>query len=83
MLLAISFRREAGSHGKDVKGLIRVHEFFKLEQVVCAKPTIRNRSNGTNGSIETRKNLWRSLKIPYRTVINCGGDGAQALRKMT
>ena len=31
------FRREAGSHGKDVKGLIRVHEFFKVEQVVLCE----------------------------------------------
>ena len=36
------FRREVGSHGKDAKGLMRVHEFFKLEQVVLLKRPTKN-----------------------------------------
>ena len=50
-------RREAGSHGKDVKGLIRVHEFLSWNKLFCARPTIKNRSNGTSGSTGTRRNL--------------------------
>jgi len=68
------FRREAGSHGKDVKGLIRVHEFFKLEQVVLCEANHET-------SVELHEELNRnteefieSLGIPYHTVVNCGGD---------
>ena len=68
------FRREAGSHGKDVRGLIRVHEFFKWEQVVLCKADHEE-------SVKTHEWLNRNteefielLKIPYRTVANCGGD---------
>lgn len=75
-ILAFSpcFRREAGSYSKDVKGLIRVHEFFKFEQVVLCE-------NSHEESVKYHEELNRnieefieSLKIPYRTVINCGAD---------
>lgn len=68
------FRREAGSHGKDVKGLIRVHEFFKLEQVVICEA-----SHETSVALheEITKNveeLLQELGLHYHIVINCGGD---------
>jgi len=75
-LLAYSqcFRREAGAHGKDVRGLIRVHEFFKWEQVVLCEA-----SHAT--SVEMHETINRNteefmelLGIPYHTVVNCGGD---------
>ena len=68
------FRREAGSHGKDVKGLIRVHEFYKLEQVIISEA---NHESSVKFHEEINKNteeFIESLKIPYHTVINCGGD---------
>lgn len=68
------FRREAGSHGKDVKGLIRVHEFYKMEQVVLCEA---NHETSVKLHEELNKNteeFIESLGIPYRTVINCGGD---------
>ncbi|MEK7564040.1 MAG: serine--tRNA ligase [Patescibacteria group bacterium] len=68
------FRREAGSHGKDVKGLIRVHEFYKMEQVVLCEA---NHETSVKFHEEINKNteeFIESLGIPYRTVINCGGD---------
>lgn len=68
------FRREAGSHSKDVKGLIRVHEFFKFEQVVLCEAS---HDESTKYHEEINRNteaFIESLKIPYRTVINCGGD---------
>jgi len=68
------FRREAGSHGKDVKGLIRVHEFFKFEQLILC---IANHEESVKLHEEINKNteeFIESMKIPYRTVINCGAD---------
>ncbi len=68
------FRREAGSHGKDIKGLIRVHEFYKLEQVVLCEA---NHEISVKLHEELNRNIEEfieSLDIPYHTVINCGGD---------
>jgi len=68
------FRREAGSYGKDVKGLIRVHEFFKFEQLILC---IANHEESVKLHEEINKNteeFIESMKIPYRTVINCGAD---------
>jgi len=68
------FRREAGSHGKDVKGLIRVHEFYKFEQVILCEA---NHETSVKLHEELNRNteeFIESLGIPYRTVINCGGD---------
>jgi len=68
------FRREAGSHGKDVNGLIRVHEFFKVEQVILCEA---NHEVSVKLHEEINRNteeFIESLGIPYRTVINCGGD---------
>ncbi len=68
------FRREAGSHSKDTKGLIRVHEFFKWEQVVLTEASHA-------ASVELHEELTKNaeeflqlLKLPYRVVVNCGGD---------
>ena len=68
------FRREAGSHGKDVRGLIRVHEFYKMEQVVLCEA---NHETSVKLHEELNRNteeFIESLGLPYRTVINCGGD---------
>ncbi|HXK34955.1 MAG TPA: serine--tRNA ligase [Candidatus Paceibacterota bacterium] len=68
------FRREAGSYGKDVKGLIRVHEFFKLEQVILCEgnheTSVRFHEELTKNSEE----IVQALGLPYRVVVNCGGD---------
>lgn len=68
------FRREAGSHGKDVKGLIRVHEFFKLEQVVLCEADHQESVKWHEWVNRNTEEFMESLNIPYRTVINCGGD---------
>ena len=68
------FRREAGSYGKDVKGLIRVHEFYKLEQLILCEAkheTSVKLHEEINRNVEE---FIETLGIPYRTVINCGGD---------
>jgi len=68
------FRREAGSHSKDVKGLIRVHEFFKLEQVVLCEADHTESVKYHEEINQNTEEFIQSLGIPYRVVANCGGD---------
>jgi seryl-tRNA synthetase len=68
------FRREAGSHSKDVKGLIRVHEFFKLEQVVLCEASHETSVKIHEEINRNTEEFIESLGIPYHTVTNCGGD---------
>jgi seryl-tRNA synthetase len=68
------FRREAGAHGKDTKGLIRVHEFFKFEQVILCEA---NHETSVAFHEELTKNaeeILQGLGLPYHVVVNCGGD---------
>jgi seryl-tRNA synthetase len=68
------FRREAGSHGKDVRGLIRVHEFFKWEQVVLCEASHEKSVEMHDWLNRNTEEFIEMLKIPYHTVVNCGGD---------
>jgi len=68
------FRREAGSHSKDVKGLIRVHEFFKLEQVVLCEASHEESVKQHEALNRNTEEFIESFGIPYHTVVNCGGD---------
>jgi seryl-tRNA synthetase len=71
------YRREAGSHSKDVKGLIRVQEFYKWEQVILCEAT-HAASVALHEEINRNtEEFIESLGIPYHTVINCGGDLGQ------
>jgi seryl-tRNA synthetase len=75
------FRREAGTYGKETKGLIRVHQFDKVEQFSFAHP------DASWDEFETiranQEDLLQSLDIPYRVVVMCGGDlGASAAKKV-
>jgi seryl-tRNA synthetase len=71
------YRREAGSHGKDVKGLIRVHEFFKVEQVVLCEASHEESVRLHEWINRNTEEFIESLGIPYRTVLNCGADIGQ------
>ena len=68
------FRREAGSHGKDTKGLMRVHEFFKLEQVVLCEASHEESVKLHEEITENSEKIMQALNIPYRVVVNSGGD---------
>ncbi|MFA6554131.1 MAG: serine--tRNA ligase [Candidatus Paceibacterota bacterium] len=71
------YRREAGAHGKDVRGLIRVQEFYKFEQVIICEA---NHETSVKHHEEVNRNIEEfieSLNIPYHTVVNCGGDLGQ------
>jgi seryl-tRNA synthetase len=68
------FRREIGAHGKDVKGLIRVHEFYKFEQVVLSEASHEASVAYHEELTRNTEEFIESLNIPYHTVVNCGGD---------
>lgn len=68
------FRREAGSHGKDVKGLIRVHEFYKLEQVIICEASHEESVKLHEEVNKNTEEFIESLGLPYQTVTNCGAD---------
>ncbi len=68
------YRREAGSHGKDTKGLVRVHEFFKFEQVVLCEASHEESVKWHEELTKNSEELLQALKIPYHVVVNCGGD---------
>lgn len=71
------YRREAGSHGKDTKGLIRVHEFFKVEQVMLCEANHEESVKWHKWINRNTEEFIESLGIPYHTVTNCGGDLGQ------
>ncbi len=68
------FRREAGSHGKDTKGVFRIHEFVKYEQVVLCEANHTESVKFHEELTENSEKLLQELKLPYRVVVNCGGD---------
>ena len=71
------YRREAGSHGKDTKGLIRVHEFYKVEQVMLCEASHEKSVEHHEWLNRNTEEFIESLGIPYHTVVNCGGDLGQ------
>jgi seryl-tRNA synthetase len=68
------YRREAGSYGKDTRGLVRVHEFFKFEQVVLCEARHEESVRLHEEITANSERLLERLGIPSRVVVNCGGD---------
>lgn len=68
------FRREAGSHGRDVKGLIRVHEFYKLEQVIICEGSHEESVKFHEEVTKNAEDFVASLGLYYHVVANCGAD---------
>jgi seryl-tRNA synthetase len=66
------FRREAGSYGQDVRGLIRQHQFNKVELVKLAEP--QSSYDELEKMVQDAEEVLRRLKIPYRVVELCTGD---------
>jgi seryl-tRNA synthetase len=74
------FRKEAGAHGRDTKGIFRVHQFEKVEQFVFCKPEDSPREHEL--LIKNAEEFFQSLKLPYRVVNVCSGDlGTVAAKK--
>jgi len=66
------FRRESGSYGKDTKGILRVHQFDKIEMFSLTKPEDSKAEHKLFFELEER--LMQALKIPYRTINICTAD---------
>ena len=74
------YRYERGSYGKDVRGIIRVHEFRKVEMVIFCLPEESDAIHETMREIE--EEIWQELEIPYQVVKMASGDlGSAASRK--
>lgn len=67
-----AFRREAGTYGKDMKGILRVHQFDKLEMETFSVP--ENSYKEQDLMVAIQEHLMRKLKIPYQVVFICTGD---------
>ena len=68
------FRSEAGSYGRDVRGLIRVHQFMKVEQFVICKNDVGESEKWHQKLLETSEEILKDLELPYRIVECCTGD---------
>jgi len=68
------FRREAGSHGKDTRGIFRIHEFVKYEQVVLCEASHQESVKHHEELTANSEALLQELELPYHVVVNCGGD---------
>lgn len=74
------FRREAGSYGKDTRGIIRVHQFDKLEMFVYCKPEEAEEQH--QALLKMEREMLSAVGVPYRIIDIAGGDlGASAARK--
>ncbi|MEI7555736.1 serine--tRNA ligase [Candidatus Chlorohelix sp.] len=68
------FRREAGSSGRDVRGLIRVHQFNKVEQYVLCKNDSEESAAWHQKLLNTSEEILQALELPYQVVECCTGD---------
>ena len=69
-----AFRREAGSYSKDTKGLYRVHEFMKFEQVIICEASHEESVKYHEELLANAEQILQTLELPYHVVVNCGGD---------
>lgn len=68
------YRSEIGSYGKDTKGLYRVHEFMKIEQVVISKANADESDKLQQEMVKITKEIHEDLGLPYRVIQICTGD---------
>ena len=68
------YRSEIGSYGKDVKGMYRVHEFMKVEQVVLAEADIEAANKLQDEMVAISGEMHEELGLPYRRLLICTGD---------
>ncbi len=76
------FRGEIGSYGKDTKGIYRVHEFMKVEQVILCKADILEGDKWLETLREIAEEMLQDLKLPYRVLNICTGDMGAGKYKM-
>ncbi len=68
------FRREVGAHGKDTKGLVRVHEFYKAEQIILCEASHEASVKYHEELTANAEEMIQILNLPYHVVVNAGGD---------
>jgi len=68
------FRREVGSYGKDTKGIFRVHEFWKIEQVVLCQNDLAESKSWHEKMLGFTEEILQDFGIPYRVLLMCTGD---------
>ncbi|MCX8008691.1 MAG: serine--tRNA ligase [Patescibacteria group bacterium] len=68
------FRREAGSYGKDTKGLYRLHQFNKIEQVIISKNDMNTSIALHEELLSNAEEILQDLRLPYRVLLMCTGD---------
>lgn len=69
-----AFRREIGAHGKDTKGILRVHEFYKFEQVILCEASHEESVKYHEELQRNAEEITEALGLPYHVVANCAGD---------
>ncbi len=79
--ISAAFRKEAGSYGKDTKGIIRVHEFIQTEQVILCRADEEESRKWHEVLLQNSEQLLQQLKIPYRVVNCCTGELSSGQRK--
>ena len=72
--ISACFRREAGAHGKDTRGLYRVHQFTKVEQVVFCMPDEAVAEKEHYALLGNAEAILEKLEIPYRVALACTGE---------
>jgi len=73
------FRKEAGAHGKDMKGIFRVHQFEKVEQFVISDA--QNSFNEHERMLNISERFYQNLEIPFRVVLLCSADTGKVSSK--
>lgn len=68
------FRREAGSYGKDTRGVYRIHQFNKIEQVIISTAETSNSLTLHEELLANSEEILKDLKLPYRVLMMCTGD---------
>ncbi len=76
------YRSEIGSYGKDTKGLYRVHEFWKVEQMVLCKNDVKESNYWLDEMKKVSEEILQDLKLPYRVLQICTGDMGLGKYKM-
>ena len=71
---SMCFRREAGTSGKDTRGLYRVHQFMKVEQVVICQNDVQVSRGFHEEILQNAEDVMQALELPYRVMTLCGGD---------
>lgn len=80
--LSQCYRSEAGSYGKDTKGLYRLHEFMKVEQVVICRDDIKESNKWLEEMRKISQEILKDLKLPHRVIQICTGDMGAGKYKM-